>query len=291
MVPNALTPSPVTAGNHTKNVIQTGGRNRIELEDAEGKQWIDIRTPPKDTELHLGEPHDGHSHYIVAKTKGNCLFEIGSDQDISVGGRLTETVKGVVTEKYLANQKTTIGQGRDETIAAGGLTQHVTGGWQQTIKGGGKQAVTGNYEHVVSAVVKEHYGAQHLKVDGDVVQNCGQCRFRYADLMVTTDGPMVFDAPSITMNAPSITMNTPDWKVEGGKWYEQVSLKGESTDLHLEWNGVHVDLCGMKFENRGVNVAALAVAMWNHGTKVEKAGADAEQKGINSILAGLFSVT
>src|SRR5262249_54570578 len=33
VVPNALTPSPVTSGNHTKNVIQTGGRNRFELED------------------------------------------------------------------------------------------------------------------------------------------------------------------------------------------------------------------------------------------------------------------
>ena len=36
----------------------------------DGKQWIDIKTPPKDTYLHLGEPHKGHTHYIVASVRG-----------------------------------------------------------------------------------------------------------------------------------------------------------------------------------------------------------------------------
>src|SRR4029077_9582783 len=45
VVPNALTPSPVTSANHTTNVIQTGGRNRIELEDSAGQERITISSP------------------------------------------------------------------------------------------------------------------------------------------------------------------------------------------------------------------------------------------------------
>jgi type VI secretion system secreted protein VgrG len=59
VVPNALTPSPVTLGNHTRNVIQTGGRNRIELEDAEGQEGIVISSPYDNTYIRMGAPGDG----------------------------------------------------------------------------------------------------------------------------------------------------------------------------------------------------------------------------------------
>ena len=58
VVPNALTPSPVTAGNHTKNVIQTGGRNRLELEDKAGQERITLSTPHSNTYLRMGAPND-----------------------------------------------------------------------------------------------------------------------------------------------------------------------------------------------------------------------------------------
>ena len=48
-VPDAVHPSPVTSENNTQNVIQTGGLNRVEMEDNTDKQYIDISTPPKDT--------------------------------------------------------------------------------------------------------------------------------------------------------------------------------------------------------------------------------------------------
>ncbi len=56
VVPNALTPSPVLAGNHTTNVIQTGARNRIELEDRAGSERITVSTPHKSTYLKMGAP-------------------------------------------------------------------------------------------------------------------------------------------------------------------------------------------------------------------------------------------
>jgi type VI secretion system secreted protein VgrG len=103
-VPNAATPSPVTSSNNTRNIIHTGGDTHIEVEDKAGAQWIDIEGRSKKTQLHLGKPHDDHSHYIVAKTDGDCLFEIGTNQDIHVGGNLTEKVTGEVIERYSTSQ-------------------------------------------------------------------------------------------------------------------------------------------------------------------------------------------
>jgi type VI secretion system secreted protein VgrG len=150
-VPNAENPSPVTAKNHTRNIIHTGGDTHIEAEDEKGKQWVDIRTPPKDTFIHLGEPHDADSHYIVENTKGDCLFEIGSNQDINVGGELHETVDGAVKEEYKATHTTDIKGPQTTTVTAGGVTEiyqnlHltvVTSAVTEEYKSGQKSTVSG----------------------------------------------------------------------------------------------------------------------------------------------------
>ncbi|WP_437613863.1 type VI secretion system tip protein TssI/VgrG [Sorangium sp. So ce834] len=83
VVPNVLTPSPVTSGNHTKNVIQTGGRNRLELEDQAGAQRITLSTPYSNTYLRMGAPND--SHELIAKTDANSVWDSGSNFDVNVG--------------------------------------------------------------------------------------------------------------------------------------------------------------------------------------------------------------
>lgn len=150
-VPNAKNPSPVTAKNHTRNIIHTGGDTHIECEDEKGKQWVDIRTPPKDTFIHLGEPHDADTHYIVENTKGDCLFEIGSNQDIHVGGELHETVDGAVKEDYKSTHTTDIKGPQTTTVTAGGVTEiyqnlHltiVTSAVTEEYKSGQKSTVSG----------------------------------------------------------------------------------------------------------------------------------------------------
>jgi type VI secretion system secreted protein VgrG len=107
-VPNADNPSPVTRANHTQNIVQTGGRTLIELEDLEGQQHVYIYTPPKDTYLFLGYPHRPATHYITAHSDGDALFNIGGEQDIDVGQKLTETVTSDVSETYLTSQTSTI---------------------------------------------------------------------------------------------------------------------------------------------------------------------------------------
>ncbi|MDC0739952.1 type VI secretion system Vgr family protein [Polyangium mundeleinium] len=83
VVPNALTPSPVTSGNHTKNVIQTGGRNRLELEDLAGQQRVTLSTPYSNSYLRMGSPNDGHE--IILRTDDNTLLDFGKNFDLDVG--------------------------------------------------------------------------------------------------------------------------------------------------------------------------------------------------------------
>lgn len=84
VVPNALTPSPVTSANHTKNVIQTGGRNRFEMEDLANNQWIRISTPHAKTVINMGLPMDG-IHELHMHTDKDTLLDTGSNFDLNVG--------------------------------------------------------------------------------------------------------------------------------------------------------------------------------------------------------------
>ncbi|AGP36737.1 hypothetical protein SCE1572_20915 [Sorangium cellulosum So0157-2] len=83
VVPNTLTPSPVTSGNHTKNVIQTGGRNRLELEDMAGQQRITMSTPYSNTYIRMGSPNAEHE--LIVKTDDNTLLDAGRSYDQTVG--------------------------------------------------------------------------------------------------------------------------------------------------------------------------------------------------------------
>ncbi len=83
VVPNALTPSPVTSGNHTTNVIQTGGKNRIELEDQAGEEQITISTPYAKGYVLLGCPKEGHE--LVVHTDENALVDANLNYDVNVG--------------------------------------------------------------------------------------------------------------------------------------------------------------------------------------------------------------
>lgn len=57
VVPNPQTPSPVTAGNGTRNVIRTGGGNEINIDDTGGSERIKLSTPKSKTVLQLGAPN------------------------------------------------------------------------------------------------------------------------------------------------------------------------------------------------------------------------------------------
>ncbi len=84
MVPNLHTPSPVNRANHTTNVIQTGGRNRFELEDRAGYERITLQTPYANTMLRMGAPNDDHN--LIFRTDGSGLIHTVTNLDVTVGG-------------------------------------------------------------------------------------------------------------------------------------------------------------------------------------------------------------
>ncbi len=118
-IPNAVTPSPVTSGNHTKNVIQTGGRNRFELEDLSGQQRVTLSTPYSNTYIRMGAPNDDHEMILKTDDRGlwfsgrNTDFrihgfwdaEVGEHWDTLVCGYKKETIQKYVEERFESTKK------------------------------------------------------------------------------------------------------------------------------------------------------------------------------------------
>lgn len=131
VVPNALTPSPVTSGNYTKNVIQTGGRNRLELEDRAGQQRITLSTPYSNTYLRMGSPNDEHE--LIVKTDDNTLLDAGKDFDLTVGLNGGGTWDATIKDNWITHVQSGIHElyiesGTSYTEVKGDTWLHVTSG-------------------------------------------------------------------------------------------------------------------------------------------------------------------
>jgi type VI secretion system secreted protein VgrG len=182
VVPNMLKPSPVTSGNHTKNVIQTGGRNRLEIEDLAGQERIWFSTPYSTTFLWMGFPTGGHE--MVLSTNDNGLLDTGKNYDIKVGfkgggdwtsdvktnmkttvhdgfhkfdvntGTSTNTIKGDTSlQVKTGNLKVDVDSGTYKTKVKGDTTLQVTTGNHQIDVDSGTQTINvkGNYTHTIKS--------------------------------------------------------------------------------------------------------------------------------------------
>lgn len=204
---NTNKPSVVTESNHTLNVIHTGSDNRIEMEDAQGAQYIDISTPPMNTHVHLGATHGSHTHNFVVSTDGTGLIHTGQSLDVTVDdwkheivtnyvdedydndhlttvkGKRHEIVDQDVTEEYHATLSTTVDapvdihykstlEFRTECDAQESydatLTSTVTGALQETYDGGQTTNVTGGQTVTVLGGANQTYDKLEQKVTGDV---------------------------------------------------------------------------------------------------------------------------
>lgn len=125
VVPNAHTPSPVTNGNNTTNVIQTGGRNRLELEDKTGSQRITMSTPTENTYLRMGALNDDHN--FIGRTDGSALIFTGTHFDIEVTTFKTEYAGDFVTHLYKGPFTTEVEKDVNRTYKAN-LTEKVAAG-------------------------------------------------------------------------------------------------------------------------------------------------------------------
>jgi len=221
--PNPDTPSPVTEPNHSQNVIMTGGRNRIEIEDQDGSQYVEISSPPQATSLHLGA-HNGplhQGHNVTLTTDGNGLIHMGGVRDITVGGAQNETVDGDLVEHYYANQTTTVDGDFTETVH-GSATQTIHGGETRTVHAGHSETITGGETRDVTGGQAETYAAAVTRdvtadvsdtVHGDVTRTvmAGQTETISGALSSDVTGAVTMVTPgAYTVNAAAgVTYNAP----------------------------------------------------------------------------------
>lgn len=282
VVPTAATPSPVTRTNHTTNVIQTGGRNRLELEDQDGSQRITLSTPTQSTFLRMGAPNDPNN--LILSTNGVGYLYVGAnftqwtvgDKKETADATVTEEFKGpfkttvtnLVDEHYLADQKTVVGavrlenyQVQDTTVNAG-RSEQISGGLNQTIKGGIVRNVTGSIGDTISGGLVWSSGPTNHTIKGSM------------DLEAS--GPITVNAPKITFESPHIILNTPDHDLiapeETGihamadfafaKKVDVAAIVTESYALHLEINGADIANFGFQSQKLGIemNTTGLVIA-------------------------------
>lgn len=319
-VPNAETPSPVTSDNNTRNVFITGGENWIEIEDQDGAQWIDIRSPTEESYLHLGKPHDGHSHYIVGHTDADCLFSIGTDQLILVGGKLTEKVTGDVTETYNTSQTTKV-TGDQTTIVHNDVIEKYTGGQKTDVTGatteiyvskqttdvsGGRWELYDTQQTTlcVGGIKQTFNAAQNFDVNGPSIQvyngpkttsASGAAKYELDSTVVQLFGPTVETHASTTWNITgAANYFTSNWTLFSGAEsdtcaaidilkavFQNVTVISISRiGLKLEATGFQMGATGLKVEGVGACFEAIAIAI---GLKL----AEIDTSGLRSDSAGL----
>ncbi|WP_437754784.1 type VI secretion system Vgr family protein [Sorangium sp. So ce1389] len=289
-VPNALTPSPVTRANNTKNVVQTGGRSRLEVEDRDGQQYIDVSTPPEKTFVHLGAHAGLGDHNMVLSTSGDGLIRTGTNRDITVGGVQSEDVKGDLTETYHANQTTHVAGAFQETIESGaqqtvhaGLTRTITGGHQQSIDGGEQRSVSGGTtetingsrtQTIVGSTTESISGSQDQTIGGSTTITSAGTYTVKADGGITlkTDGPMNMMASTWLMNAAGGQTNLDSF------FLSIASKDMKKYNFLYRPNLININVCG---------IAAAAVGMRRDAVrkKYELAGVVLQNRG-KSMQAG-----
>ncbi|AUX46532.1 hypothetical protein SOCE26_080380 [Sorangium cellulosum] len=146
VAPNALTPSPVTSGNNTRNVIQTGGRNRLEIEDQAGQERITLSTPHANTYIRMGAPNAGAT--LEQKTNGHAFTFIGGSQESVVCGNRTTLTVGI-SENVVGGFRVSATGGYAGNFIAG-YSQNVILGYRRTsIFGSEKTTVHGNRQTLI----------------------------------------------------------------------------------------------------------------------------------------------
>ncbi len=161
VLPTATTPSPVTAQSHTKNVIQTGGSTRIEIEDSAGGQYMSTTTPVASTGFWMGAPGAG-GHNVELATAGSGGFSSGTYFDRFVGGTKKDTTQGDVGRVYDSAYSTHVVGSVQETFAKTATTK---------IQGASLESFHSSVtETVVREVMSTAKQTLTQRIDGDVTE-------------------------------------------------------------------------------------------------------------------------
>ncbi len=321
VLPNAATPSPITSGNNTKNVLQTGGASLIEIEDQAGLQYMKQYTPVSNAQLWMGtDANSPQGHNVELSSDGSGLSSFGTYFDAFVGSFKNEHVVGDVERAYDSNYMTNV-LGNVIQTYGGNQTTTVTGNVNRTINGTLTEAVIGavnqtynsTFGLTVKADVTQNFDANHklnitaddsIKVDGNathtieggltVTVNSGlSAHNANADyqLEVKANATMHATAEFSIRGDATAELSAPDTKVNGDT---SVVVNGGSTvtigPTAITINGSQIiklsgpskiEIVGGDITVSGGNVTVSASA-----TLFERAGGTMTLSGNTAMIAG-----
>ncbi len=322
VVPDTTNPSPITSGNHTKNIIHTGGDNHFELEDLAGQQRVTLSTPHAKTTLLMGNPQDGHE--FIATTEGNSLHNtdldhkqvVGQNTDITIGANHTEDiggeksvhVAGEVEANHDKSYKFTTGDDWEVEIGAdkkeltvGSTTEILIGDKTEAMLGTSTELTVGNeMEASLANVLDLTVGnVAEITIANKMETTIGNSmevtvgnvmEITVANKMEVTVGAMVdikVGASMEVMVGPAIEIATCE-KIELTP--EAVEAKADKTKLEAletEMKGVHSQLTGAKDAIHGLKQATVGLKSLEAGVVNHDLALRLVNAGLNNTAAGL----
>lgn len=320
-IPDPTNPSPVTKENHTQNVVMTGGRSRIEIEDQDGSQYVDISTPPEKTFLHMGATHGAHDHNWILKTNGTGLVHTGGNEDVWVGGDLTEEVMGDVKETYHGDQ-TTLVMGDEKLTVMGDRKKSVLGDEIDLVVGDHKETINGDHKvtvlgddtnitmgdnlhvvlgdqtEVVAGNVSVLIGGDENKVLGGNETNIigGNLTTLLAGnqtLLCAGSQTQILAAGGTVISPPGYTVIAPGGYnvIAPSEWYKFTAFSGEATILKTSQTAITIDMFGLKVDLTAFEMKNGAIEQGNLGVEIKALGAKIKSLGANIYSAAISLFT
>jgi type VI secretion system secreted protein VgrG len=173
------TPSPVTSANRTKNVIQTGGKNRLEIEDKKGQERITLSTPHKNTMLRMGAPNAEHE--LIVRTDGSSMLHAGQNFDVTIHGNKTEYVNGTTSETF---------HGKHETFSQSERVVDNVGAYTETNHANITRIGFADSTTTISGNVAESCASRQTEVSG-AAQTHADAMFLKGDSVVQVVSPKI----------------------------------------------------------------------------------------------------
>jgi type VI secretion system secreted protein VgrG len=301
-VPHAETPSPVTSANHTRNILITGGRNKLEIEDLDGQQWIDWYTPSQNTEIHMGHPKPfGKANANLGEhTDGTASFTFGGDWYVDVGGLHDEHVVGAVvqiydstknevvasdvTESYLANHTTTVTGHMKHTVSSGmteeisaGLTQTIKAVWSQSIPDGWSQTISSGWTQNVTGGWFQKSDTVTQLISGEFAQKAGATSWIQESNLWSVDGSAKWESASHFWHIKG----SAKWSIDGGTTIFTPKL----THVGEGWERLGASF----FEHDDFKVGTFVMKAEFGGAAAGYTGAKFEDSGVSISFGDLYA--
>jgi type VI secretion system secreted protein VgrG len=280
VTPNAHALSPVTRANATQNVVQTGGGNKLVMEDTAGSQSVHLSSPIQSSFLHLGAGPNN----LELSTDGVGRVHTGAALTVDVGGPRTDHVTNDLHENYDAAQITTAKSRKEivdgpvtetykghheQKVTSGGVLREVTGREIENINDGRTQTIKSGLDQTVEGgATLTHEGGFHQKVDKGLVK---------VDMVggqVTVDAKVGIllksDGPILNKGATSLIVFVPS-KIEIADFKGTVSKSAvwTASPMSIGNIGTVVNTVGIKAEVHGLRTDATKIQLNNTPMKLE----------------------